>query len=116
HRDHVARNAGDAHLRQAYHTAVAGKHGERQRDRAEDQRIATDLEGKERRGDQRVDDQPCRGCDGQRIEPERWRGGGGAGRLNTEAAFNSAHAARPMIPCGRKASTATMMMKVSTMP
>ena len=52
-RDHVAGDAGDRHLRERHHAAVAAEEGERQRDQAERERLRADLEREERRRDER---------------------------------------------------------------
>src|SRR3546814_14297137 len=51
--DQVAGKACDGELREADHAAVAGQHHKRQRDGAEDQRIAADLVGEEIGGEAR---------------------------------------------------------------
>ena len=57
HGQRVAGDAGDRHLRQRDHAAVAAEERERERDQAEHQRLRGDLEGEERRRDEREDEQ-----------------------------------------------------------
>ncbi len=103
--DHVAGHAGDRHLRQGNHAAIAAEKHQRQRDHAEKQGLPADLEGPEIGHHQRVDHQQHRRDPiGQhRAQPERQRARG---------AFGDRAHARPRMPCGRIASTATMMRKV----
>ena len=51
--ERIARHAGDRHLGERDHAAVAAEEGERERDQPEHQRLRRDLEGDERRGDER---------------------------------------------------------------
>ena len=65
----IAGDAGDRHLRQRHHAAVAAEEGERQRDQAERQRLRTDLEGEERRSDEGIGEQQGGDHDVARSEP-----------------------------------------------
>src|SRR3546814_13367783 len=66
--DQVAGKACDGELREADHAAVAGQHHKRQRDGAEDQRIAADMVGEELGGDDRVGEKETAGETGGRVE------------------------------------------------
>src|SRR3546814_18302664 len=55
-------------LREADHAAVAGQHHKRQRDGAEDQRIAADLVGEEIGGEARVGEEENAGEPGGRVD------------------------------------------------
>ena len=55
HRDHVAGEACDGELHQAHHAAIACEEHQAERDDAEDQRRAEDLDQEEAVGDQRHD-------------------------------------------------------------
>ena len=53
-RDQVTRDAGDRHLRERDHAAVAAEERERERDHAERERLRGDLEREERGGEERI--------------------------------------------------------------
>ena len=103
--DQVAGDAGDRHLGQRDHPAIAAEEHQRQRDDAEEQRLAADLEGPEIGHHQWIDHQQHRGdrIGEHRPHPERQR---------TRGAFRDRAHARPRMPCGRIASTTTMIRKV----
>ena len=132
-RHHVPREAGDRHLRERDHAAGAGQEREGQRDEAEGQGLGADLVGEERRGEPGIGDQ-------EREHDEMVRAHGvsdpgtarsrrvahGSGRapgrrpqpsrleIHRPAPVGRAHAGRPRMPRGRKASTSTRIAKVKT--
>ena len=105
-RDHVAGAAGDGHLGEGDHPAIARQEHEGKRDHAEEEDLGADLHRPEGARRQRIEDERGPGHEMPRLEAEaqNQRGGGAAGERG--------HAGRPNMPWGRIASTATMMRKV----
>ena len=120
HCDHVAGDAGDRHLRQADHAAIAGEEHQRQRDDAEDHRPADHLDEHEVRDDRRQDDHHDAEQQDGGVARHPLREGAaalGAGDLDRRAfgGLQQRHGQRlPNSPCGRTASTITMITKVET--
>src|SRR3546814_10889082 len=79
--DQVAGKVCDGELREADHAAVAGQYHKRQRDGAEDQRIAADLVGEEIGGEARVGEEEIAGAPGGRVDLRERAAADGEGAL-----------------------------------
>jgi hypothetical protein len=117
--DHVAGNTGHGHLRQTHHAAIAGKKHQRQRNDAEDHGPADDLVEPEVGGNSREDEQHHAEQQDGRVAPDPLRESAAAGVGDTNrtalGCLQERHGQRlPSRPCGRTASTMTMITKVET--
>ena len=111
----VAGDAGDADLRQADHAAIAGEQHQRQRD------ACRGSANRRRPGSMKKSDADDRdrrsAAPASTMWPTPMASQRSAGEVRAvPLAVIALIAAFPMMPCGRKASTTTMMTKVSTTP
>jgi hypothetical protein len=114
-RDDIAGETGDRHLREAHCAAIARQEHQAQRDRAEHVRPAEDLGEDEAAGDRRHNQDDSSDEDRDRIDVLQPHGLRGRARRNSRAALCKRHGQRPASrPCGRTASTSTMIRKVRT--
>ena len=141
-RHHVAGDAGYRELCQRNHAATAAEESERERDQPKREGLAADLEGKEGRDDQWINQQAGQhdhmaeahmtqglddiGPDAPRARSQPYRRrrcrrgtservAAGA-RVHRAAPLGRAHAGLPRMPRGRNASTSAMITNVNTMP